>query len=254
MSIIGTPNYPKDMASEWQKLRRDVKNNFTSANVRKGIQVFGKGLIDIFIGLVLHPGAYLRSLYTNGNESVFIGTHEVAGQEVEGVIIRRPSGALSFWSYGTTAQDSFWSFWDRQGNIVLSDDADSGTGLARPWLTYNTVRTSTLNNPPDTTTSTTFVAHHTISGWMQHPKISAYLYVVSTTSPFTDNAQVQLRDPTSGAVIAQSGSINNNYTILEGVHPNFMFGGFFRYDLEIRRTSGSGSVGVTPLAVVGRQT
>lgn len=252
---MGTPNYPKDMATEWQKMKRDVKGAFTSGNSRKGFQSLGKGLVDIFIGLVLHPGSYLSSLYSNGQESLFIGQHNVAGQDVEGLIIRRPNGSLTFWAYGSTVTgDAFWSFWDKSGNIVFSDDAASGTGLARPWIPYNTFRTSLLQTPQDVTSSTSYVTHQTVVGYMQHPRIQINAYLASATSPFTDTSQIRLVNPTGGAILATSSAVANDYVWITANHPDFEFGKWFKYDIQIRRVSGSGSVGFTVLTTNGVQT
>lgn len=252
MIKIGTPNYPKDMAGEWNKLKREVKGAFSSANTRIGGESIGQKLVNIYNGLILHAGAFLRLIYANGSEALYIGQHTVSGNPVEGIIIRRPSGSLVFWAYGTSAgaQDAFWSLWDKAGNIVFSDDADSGIGIARPWLNYSSVRTALLTSPADTTTSTTYVPHHTVVGYMQHPRITLDAFVQVSGS---DTAQVRVRDTTSGTVIVESSATGSAFITITGNHPNYMFGSWFKYDIEIKRASGTGSVGFTPTAVHGVQ-
>jgi len=251
---MGTPNYPKDMGTEWQKMKRDIKSNFTSANSRKAFQSISNGILHVYNGLLLHAGAFFRSLYANGNDSLYIGRHtDGSGHDVEGMIITRPNGALAFWTYGTPAGDSFWAMYDKQDHIIMSDDAVSGQGIGRPWIPYNTVRTVLLTTPADTTTSTSYVSHHTISGVMQHPRISIRAYVSSQTSPFTDGAQIRIFDPSTGTQIAQSAATVNNWVDLVGNHVNYDFGASFVYDIQIRRTSGSGAVGTTLVYASGVQ-
>src|SRR5689334_542238 len=141
---MGTPNYPKDMAGEWQKLKRDVKQTFSSANFKKGIERLSTTIAEIFTGLTVNPGAFFRSIYANGIDSLFIGRHDDGdGNDVEGMYISRPNGSLVFWTFGNSAgQDGFWAFYDMAGNIILSADVVSGQGLARPWLPYTFVRTA----------------------------------------------------------------------------------------------------------------
>lgn len=248
---MGTPNYPKDMANEWQKLRREIKNTFSSANARRALDRISQGTIDVFNGIILHAGTYFKSLYQNSNEAVYIGRHTLAGEDVEGVIIRRPNGSLVFWAYGKPNEDSFWSWWDKTGNIVVSDDAQSGQGIARPWLSYHHTVYSNFSTPPTLTSSSTYAPHYVISGYMQHPKVKLSVF---TYAPSSGTVQVRLRDATSGTVIAESSIVGNSTWIdLVGNHPNYTFGAWFKYDLEVRMVSGVSPSGATLVDSYGVQ-
>jgi len=58
---MGTPNYPRNMADEWNKLKRQVKDTYTSANLRKGMAKIGAKVIEV--------SGYLN--ITNGRMEVF---------------------------------------------------------------------------------------------------------------------------------------------------------------------------------------
>lgn len=251
---MGTPNYPKDMASEWTQLRRDVKNAFTSANLRTGMAKIGAKVIEITGELALNAGARFRAKFTNNNDALYVGPGSINGQPVQVVLINRPDGSRALEVFGGDTVSGYLAIWDRDGHIIFSEDSGAGQGIARPWIPYNFLRTSSLISPP-LMTSSSFAAHVTISGVAQHPKIRVKMFVRCTG---TDTAQVRLNDPSSGTVIAQSGTISGDAlhaVTLEGDHPNFEFGDDFKYDIEIRRVSGTGSgVGVEVHQATGRQT
>lgn len=251
---MGTPNYPRDMATEWQKLKRDVKNTFTSANTRPGTQSIGTRVVDIFTGLVLHAGAFFRALYSNETEAVLIGRHKDSlGNEVEGLVIRRPNGSTVLWAFGTAdTGDAFWAMYDKNTNIIFSDDAASGTGIARPWLPYTFVRTNAILNPTDTTTSLVYVSHHTIEGYMQHPRITITAYIRGQNAT-TDVGQIQLMNPTTGNVLGTSITTANDFVTITAEHDEYMFGAQFTYDIQIKKVSGSGNVGCTLISAYGIQ-
>lgn len=251
---MGTPNYPRDMASEWNKLKRDVKDAFTSANLRTGMAKIGAKVIEVTGELALNAGAKLRARYANNNTAFLVGQHNNGVSPVEGVLIYRPNGQATFWSWGDSETgDGFWAFYDKNGNVILSDDGASGIGLGRPWLSYNVVRTQEFFLPSDIVTSSSFTPVHTISGNMQHPKIKMILYPYITDN---DVAQVRLRNPSSGATLYTSGNLSSPAPIINFTadHDEYSFSKEFKYDLEIRRVSGTGpGVGVTVAQAVGRQ-
>lgn len=74
---MGTPNYPKDMATEWNKLKRDVKDAFTSANQNIGKNKVGQlgdlaiqGSINVSDGSINVDGSGLISVGNGGAVSV----------------------------------------------------------------------------------------------------------------------------------------------------------------------------------------
>lgn len=51
--MSGTPLYPKDLATEWERMKRDVKDIFTSANYRRAQQNINTGYLTVANGGLL---------------------------------------------------------------------------------------------------------------------------------------------------------------------------------------------------------
>lgn len=251
---MGTPNYPRDMASEWNQVKRDVKNAFTSANLRTGMAKIGAKVIEVTGQLALNAGATLISRYANNNVSMLVGKHTSGDRDIQGFYFRRPDGTLAMWAWGDEDNEGFLSIYDKQGHTIFGDDGASGQGLARPYIPYNVVRTSDLITAPTVNTTTTFQGHVTVAGYSQHPKIHlrCYLYVTGN-----DVAQVRLYDPDTSTAMFTSGNIaatDNPFLDILVPHTEYGFGEYFKYDVEARRVSGTGAgVGVSVLITEGRQ-
>ncbi|TNH21442.1 hypothetical protein FHG89_31635 [Micromonospora orduensis] len=82
---MGTPNYPPNMGDEWNKLKRDVKGAFTSANLRVGMAKIGAKVVEVSGRLNI----------TNGRMEVFDGSG----------ISKVKLGLLDDGSYGLEAVD-----------------------------------------------------------------------------------------------------------------------------------------------------
>ncbi|MFI7431327.1 hypothetical protein ACIBPB_30460 [Micromonospora sp. NPDC049836] len=247
---MGTPNYPRDLASEWQKLRRDVKGAYTSANMRTGMAKIGARVIEITGELILNAGAKLAAKYENGVEAFTVRKAYLGEEPVGEVVIRRYDGTAALEVFGGPNEPGYFAINDQSGNIILSDDGATRQGLARPYLSYTFARTSILTVPQDLTTSSSFVPHATIMNIMQHPKLRVMVYVTTNGS---DVAQVRIK--AGSGVVATSGNVTNGWLELTGSHMNYNFGDTFQYDVEIRRVSGSSAqgVGFTPVYAMGVQ-
>lgn len=248
---MGTPNYPKDMASEWNRLRRDVKNAFTSANLRTGMAKIGAKVIEITGTLALNAGATLIAKYANGRYALWIGQSSFNGTPVGQLIIRRFDGSTALQVFGGNGEPGFFSIQDRTGNIIMSDDAGSSVGLARPWIPYHLVDYWEIANPVHANNTSTFEKQHSVMGQAQHPKITIFGYMSAGAS---DGAEVRLVDSGNGNVLASASTTGSNWLTLTAEHPDYEFGRDFWYNLEVRRVSGSGAVGFTPTRAYGRQT
>lgn len=248
---MGTPNYPRDFASEFNRVRREVKNAFTSANLRTGMAKIGAKVIEITGELALNAGAILRAEYDNGVDALFIGKHTYNGNPVGKFSIKRYDGTEALQIFGGANEAGFFSIQDRNGNIIMSDDSVSGTGLATPWVPYGHVRTAKLTAPDDLSTSASFSAHHTFGSKLQHPKFRVFGYVICNGA---DVAEIRVRNPATGNVLATSGSVTSGWLTLEGAPDDYTHMANFNYDIEVRRVSGTSTgVGFTPLVVYGRQ-
>ncbi|MBQ1045324.1 hypothetical protein KBX03_22705 [Micromonospora sp. C72] len=227
-----------------------MRSNFTSANMRKGMAKIGARVIEITGELILEAGAKLSAKYENGVEAFAVQKAWYGDIPVGQVLIKRFNGSPAMEVFGGSDEPGFFAIYDQENNIILSDDAVSKKGLARPYIPYEVFRIPDLTSPADLTTSSTFVPHHGIINQQQHPKIRVLVYVHCNGS---DVAQVRLRD--ASTVIATSPNLSGDqWYYLEGSHVGYEFGKEFQYDIEIRRVSGTSSgVGFTPIYAMGIQ-
>lgn len=77
-------------------------------------------------------GGELHVIHPDGNPLLHVrksfgtGAYEIA--------IRREANEPAFAIQTQPDGTQYWSLWDRSGRLIVSDDANSGHGLARPWL------------------------------------------------------------------------------------------------------------------------
>ncbi|MCI2421516.1 hypothetical protein MOQ72_29185 [Saccharopolyspora sp. K220] len=82
-------------------------------------------------GLTLLQDAFLRMVDDNDTEILYFGP-DTDGHQV--MRIRREDGSQIMFTGQAAGGRDFWALSDSTGRIVASDDAASGVGLARPWL------------------------------------------------------------------------------------------------------------------------
>ncbi|WP_141134591.1 hypothetical protein [Haloechinothrix alba] len=82
-------------------------------------------------GITLLENSFLRMVSSDDVEIVYIGP-DSDGQQI--FRLRRDNGEVMLLTQRVDEGRDFWSLWDNDGNIIMSDDAASGSGLARPWL------------------------------------------------------------------------------------------------------------------------
>lgn len=175
-----------------------------------------------------------------------------------GWIFRRGEGGQpAFYLGGNQPTGTqFWRLVDNSGNDIMTDDAQSGQGLARPYIPYNTTLTTQVTGTPAAqTSSTSFIPAYYVRGIKQHP-IMQWEY--SVTCPATGTCEVQLVDTSFGSgspVIAGPVSYPANafqfsslVGALNGSHMNPV-----SVELQYRLASGTGSVGLTSTWAYGRQ-
>lgn len=250
---MGVPQYPRNLATEWNQMKREVKSAFTTGNLRTGMAKIGARVIEITGELVLNAGAKLVTKYENGNTAFEVGRfYLTSGETAQGFYFKRPDGSLSLWGYSTDNGSGWLGLYDRMGNIIISDDGASGKGLARPWLTYNVQRTKEVIDPSDKVTTGTWTPVQTIAGRAQHPKIYVYgLFQVFDS----DTAQWRLKDTDTGEILYTNPISTAVWAGCTVNHPDYFFDKEFKYDIEVRRASGTGrGAGYTPTIVMGRQT
>lgn len=120
---MGQVNQPSNVLDQIRDLRREL------AEIRKAI-----GLTSATIqrgGLTFLQDAFLRMVDDNGVEILYAGPDSEGRQIVR---LRREGGGEVLYTYTIANGQQFWALTDRTGRILISDDAETGAGLARPWL------------------------------------------------------------------------------------------------------------------------
>lgn len=120
---MGQVNQPSNYLDRIKRLERQFQQlwkaiGLTSATIEKG-------------GLTLLNDAFIRMVDDNDDEIVYIGPDDQGKQIIS---IRREGGSWVLYTYTAVGGLQFWALTDNLGRIIVSDDAESGTGLARPWL------------------------------------------------------------------------------------------------------------------------
>lgn len=124
----------KTLARQVADLRREV--NELRAARRLEAATVGAG------GLNIAKGGRLAMTTPASRRMVDIGAidddnfNNPDGTHQQGQLLRRQDGSLAFSVFASQGSgvNQFAALWDASGNIILSDDAASGSGLARPYL------------------------------------------------------------------------------------------------------------------------
>lgn len=104
-------------------------------NLERGLEAVRKlaGLTSAIIsrgGLSLLNDSFIKMVSSLGFQIFYVGPDSGGVQTYE---LRRDNGSLVMRLYKVAGQQ-FWGLYDRQGNILFSDDAVSGFGIASPWI------------------------------------------------------------------------------------------------------------------------
>lgn len=109
-------------------------------NLERGLDALRKmaGLTSAIIsrgGLTLLNDSFIKMVSTAGYRIFFVGKDDVSGLQT--FELRRDNGSLVMQLYATGGQQ-FWGLYARSGSgiALVADDAVSGVGLARPWLSH----------------------------------------------------------------------------------------------------------------------
>lgn len=211
------------------------------------IELAGGGSVNVFDGgNVQVIGGVVEVFDSNGTNIAQLGRFT---DGAEGVALSRPDG-----TYALYVADGFASIMDRTGNIVISDDASSGQGIATPYIplgTWNSVLA-----PPraeNFTTSSAFVTVETCSGYKQHPRLM--IQVLVQCSNATTAGEVRIIDVNGvilgGTQTVPAGEYAYHQWIqapLPGQHTAQQV-----LNLQVRRTVGAGSIGARGIYAVGVQ-
>jgi hypothetical protein len=207
----------------------------------------------------LAPGQTLAVLNDAGVSMLLVGTlHYNDGFVGYGFLVKRASGEHAFSVEGEDPDHQYAAMFDKAGNIVVSDDAGTGFGLARPWIA---VPWTDSDLAAAGTTSASFINMGTGVLYKQHSKISIDAIVTvpaSTTVEYKVNAKTSTEVGLGGpGVDLFTNTVTGPITRLRVIHPNMdvpgLFGERVYLDILCRDSAGTGVSRATFGAIWSRQ-
>lgn len=203
---------PKDaawLAREVADLKREMQELRAARSLEAA--TLGAG------GLVIKDGGEWRVLHDNGTELMAV-RRNAAGAYV--IILRRDDGSVAFeiQSLNPASNGQYWALKDRLGQIVVSDDAVTGDGMARPWLPIPFVRIDTappVNSGVGVTQSGSFVGVYEAFTNRTHPHVEARLYLSANADGVTTGeGRLMLDGVQVGSTITITAGAQTNVTIV----------------------------------------
>jgi hypothetical protein len=226
------------------------------------INVDQGGTVELNDGSSLHVndgGAAIMS--TPADHIIFqlqrIAIPDGSGRNQQVFALGRDDGTIAFAlaDLGTVLDHPHqqnWAFYDRGANIVFADDTDSGQGIARPYIPLGAFMPNTY--PTETTTSSSFVTLQTLVGFKQQPKVVMQV-LVRADDPSTDG-EIRVIDQDGNVIggvqtvsAGAFGYINIGPAALPGAHELAI-----SLNIQARRTSGTGTIGIRGISAWGQAT
>lgn len=210
-------------------------------------------------GLTIRGGFFrMLSKAVNGVTQFYLGPSGAVlgdGSVQQILSVRRADGTrvLLLWDAfpaadGTLNQALSWI--DRGGNIVISDDTDSGQGIARPYLPAAFYR-KRYADLTVSTTSTTFETLWEARIYKQQPRLEVGARATMETSGDTGETRVLVNGVQLGATAAQTFLVlahSFGPAAVAGAHMEAL-----TVQIQGRVTSATGTLRVEPWFVTGQQ-
>jgi hypothetical protein len=167
---------------------------------------------------------------------------------VRGVEIFRPSGELAFstWTGESGDTGNFWSFFDKAGHIVASDDIVSGQGLARPVIGAPVFAPADSSKWVSTSKDDGYDDMWGARWVKQHPRL-----VVDLWTKTDSGTSGIFRVSCNGVSVTQSVGSGDDSTHILDLTPPGDYGDELMVLIEAQVTGGSGSVRCWPIGVWG---
>lgn len=244
MTLPGPPPRPNEnveqqIARLWEALRELSRKTLHSASIASG-------------GLLVKDGGEVKVEVDDGVYMFYLGPLVSGGVPLRGIVLARENGQQMF-ANGVSGGDPnkvFFAWKDNAQNILFSDDAASGAGISRPWLSMPTV--PVLSSSVPVTQSGTFVSTHSTGYVLKlQPNIELQALLLSTGTGVGE-ARFTLNGTQIGSTIAISSGDFNWTSPINLVSP-VAFNSYQRIELQVRRTNAAGSVGGV-LVATQRQT
>lgn len=241
-----------ELLTQIKKLEARIKNLESSQRI--GSTAIDEGSLTVVNGNIIIKNGSFFVKNENDETRIFFGpvVYGDSWPDGRGWLYYRDNGGIVFSLEGQNPSDQFFAFRDEVGNIIISDDAATGQGLALPYIPGHFA--SWAGAIIDSTTSGTFVTLQKSIWKKQHPKF--YSWVVAIVGSTTAEIQFKIANgPDSGTIISGPHILNNGagyapYGPVEipGAHLSE-----FEIDLEGRIASGAGTLEVRVLSAMGVQ-
>lgn len=241
----------------WERIRQMIRDELGKL-LRSGILRNA----SISEGGLTIKGGFLRLLDNlSGGRLFYVGPVNPAradGSPQQGWVVYRADGTIVLLlrdanptdAGGALNQALTWA--DRSGDIVFSDDTDSGEGHARPWLALPIPQPTDISKWPATgVTSWGTIAES--FGVMQQPKL--FWNATAITDAGT-TAQVRL-SINAGAVLGPTHTVAAGTTLFIAdtiTLPAGFYGSQWPLDVQAQVTGGTGLVHVQTWQIQGQQT
>lgn len=155
--------------------------------------------------------------------------------------IKRNDGSTAFEVSSLETGETFWVFYDALGNVVASEDAAAGKGLARPWLSVPAIPLRSEMVP--VITGSSFVRTYGTGDVLevQQPKLRIQS-LVWTHSGAAGEIRYQINDQVVGSV-ESIGVDQFTWSSVQDLDISSAIGSTLNVFVECRVTNGVGSCG-----------
>jgi hypothetical protein len=240
---MGQVNQPSNLIDQVIALRKEV------AELRKRVGI-GNATISGGTFTVRQDGA-IRMVDGSGNLVLYFGPDDNGRQIIR---IARDGGREVLYTYAIANGEQYWALTDRTNTIVVSDDAVSGSGMARPWIPVSFERVRFKDMP--TVTNASFETVWEANFNRSHPYIELYS-VDGCDTGTTGAAQVVITDPTTNTATVVDSWTNGSGLgrAYRGPYPlpGETYVGPVRVAVQYRRTGGTGNVYAVIMDATQRQ-
>lgn len=241
----------------WPKIQKMIDDSIAKV-LRAGL--LQNASISGLPGLTVSPGSKILVRHPNGDPLMLMGAYDLKsafnmpdGSCQPMALIWRADGSLALGMYDPNPADGFQQFlamFDRNGNIIVSDDTNSGFGLARPHLAHAFYPSRAQDFLKSTAASWETVWRARVE--KQQPQIYGECWGATDTSGTTGQVRLMVNGVQLGATQnAVAGTVMQFQFGPAVVAGNF--GDTLNVELQAQRTAGTGNVQVGASWVEGAQ-
>lgn len=145
------------------------------------------------------------------------------------------------------------TFTASDGNSNQRFVVSSTTGILFPYFTHTAIPSSEITSPSRSTTSSSFTSLYHITGEQQNPSIKVRLYVLAGAAT---TGEIRLYENNTAAQIGSTYTVvggYSGYATITATLPTSYSQENLSVDVQARRLSGSFSIALTVMHVMGRE-